>query len=192
MTKTITYKMKKYRSCKELALEYGMSLPTLDRYLKEGKDLEDFRQHFVSYRGVKYKTIQEFMNTFNISYKSAVQVLRKNRDVEECKKSFIEVEGVKYRSLSAAARAYGLTYKTVKGRLKRGMSLHDAVTTTQRLNRTLSCDHLGNRYESFADMARAYGIPDDILLQRIGNAGWDIERALTTPVRKYRKRIKKC
>ena len=95
---------------------------------------------------------------------------------------------MKYRSLSAAARAYGLTYKIVKERLKKGMSLIDAVTTTQRLNRMIACDHLGNKYESFADMARAYNIPASILLQRIDELGWDFERALTTPVRKYRKR----
>ena len=78
----IVYKGKEYFSYGELASAYGMSMPTLGRYLKEGKNLEDFKQRHVFYRGVEYRTIQDFMNSFNISYKSAMQVLRQNRDVE--------------------------------------------------------------------------------------------------------------
>ncbi len=43
-------------------------------------------------------------------------------------------------------------------------------------------DHLGNRYKSKAAMAEAYGLSRFVFDKR-EKAGWDLEKALTTPVR---------
>lgn len=51
-----------------------------------------------------------------------------------------------------------------------------------------SCkDHLGNTYDSYADLARAYGISTTLLWRRYKRDGWDLERALTTPTAKKSK-----
>lgn len=45
-------------------------------------------------------------------------------------------------------------------------------------------DHLGNEYPSFAAMARAYGLTMSMLRARLNAYGWDLEKALTTPLMK--------
>ena len=45
-------------------------------------------------------------------------------------------------------------------------------------------DHLGNKYPSFAAMARAYGLPAGTVYTRLHTYGWDLEKALTTPLMK--------
>lgn len=51
-----------------------------------------------------------------------------------------------------------------------------------------SCkDHLGNEYQSYADLARAYGIGTTLFWRRYKRDGWDLERALTTPTTKKAK-----
>lgn len=44
------------------------------------------------------------------------------------------------------------------------------------------CDHLGHKFKSLENMARAYCIEKERLRKRLA-AGWDIKRALTTPVK---------
>jgi hypothetical protein len=42
-------------------------------------------------------------------------------------------------------------------------------------------DHLGNKYNSMADMAEAYGLTRSLLSHRLCTKRWTLEQALTTP-----------
>lgn len=44
------------------------------------------------------------------------------------------------------------------------------------------------RKNNLSAKARAAGLPEAVVLQRVNKLGWDEERALTTPVRKNKKR----
>jgi len=43
-------------------------------------------------------------------------------------------------------------------------------------------DHKGNVYRSFNEMVRAYGLYPTTVHQRMQKYGWDLEKALTTPL----------
>ena len=43
-------------------------------------------------------------------------------------------------------------------------------------------DHKGVRYSSMADLAAAYGISTPTLINRL-KKGWDLEKALTAPLK---------
>ena len=42
-------------------------------------------------------------------------------------------------------------------------------------------DHLGNWYNSYYELAKAYGLSFSTLYGRIAKLGWSIEKALLTP-----------
>ena len=44
-------------------------------------------------------------------------------------------------------------------------------------------DHLGKEYHSFQAMARAYGLSSVMLSKRLNQYGWDLEKALTAPLK---------
>ena len=83
--------------------------------------------------------------------------------------------GRKYPSKRAMANEYGITVAMLKNRLRRGMSLEDALT---RPNQHYVTDHLGNLYTSKTAMLEAYGIHWNTYSGRIA-AGYSIEQALT-------------
>lgn len=77
--------------------------------------------------------------------------------------------------------AYGITAKCYDFRVRYlGFSQREALETPTTKNKTVK-DHLGNVYENTAKMANAYGLNGNALNQRLRN-GWDLERALTTPI----------
>ena len=47
-------------------------------------------------------------------------------------------------------------------------------------------DHNGKRFKSYSDMARYYNIDRQTLDRRLNTGGWSMEKALTTPIRKYK------
>lgn len=87
--------------------------------------------------------------------------------------------GVVYPSIVALARAYGVSADTVSRRLRDHISLEVALLP-ERLNRTLSRDHLGREYSSKREMFAAWGVPYERSVQRM-LLGWSVERVLTTP-----------
>ena len=77
--------------------------------------------------------------------------------------------------------AYGITTKCYDFRVRYlGFSQREALETPNKKNKTVK-DHLGNVYETTDKMANAYGLNGNALKQRL-RTGWDLERALTTPI----------
>lgn len=98
--------------------------------------------------------------------------------------------GNKYRSRSLMAKAYGISSLTVGDRLKRGWSMEEALTTpidtsnyrkTKKVTKVKVQDHLGNWYDSYYELAKAYGLSFSTLYGRVAKLGWSIEKALLTP-----------
>ena len=83
--------------------------------------------------------------------------------------------GRKYPSKVAMAKEYGITVDMLKNRLRKGMSLEDALTQPNHYHVT---DHLGNSHKSKTAMLEAYGIHWSTYSDRIA-AGYPPEEALT-------------
>ena len=100
--------------------------------------------------------------------------------------------GNKYRSLSLMARTYGIKPITLRNRLERGWSVREALTTsvdTPAHRKTWSVegikvqDHKGVWYNSYYELAKAYGLTISTLYGRLVRLGWSIEKALLTPAK---------
>lgn len=72
----------------------------------------------------------------------------------------------------------GLNYKTVRSRIKAGWSEEDAFTVPL----------MTGKNTAFSIRCKEHGLSYNLVWQRIHKLGWDEERALTTPVRKMRRR----
>lgn len=79
------------------------------------------------------------------------------------------------------AREAGITQQSLAARLKRGMSMKEALETP----RQSGIDHIvsyGGKEQCLEAWAQEVGINRSTLLYRLSN-GWDVERALFAPVR---------
>ena len=94
------------------------------------------------------------------------------------KKSCIDHLGNNYSSQEEMCNHYGISSGTFIGRIKRGYSLEEALTSKSWNHKV--CDHLGNEFASNEDMAQSYGITKKMLIMRL-HLGWTLEKALTTP-----------
>lgn len=93
-------------------------------------------------------------------------------------------EGHWFRSFNAMCVHWGIPTNVAHKRLVRGRTLRYALTAPLAGRRTRACsDHLGHEYASISAMCRAYGIPHDTFRYRVGS-GWDLKKALETPLKK--------
>lgn len=91
-----------------------------------------------------------------------------------------------FRTASELSITYGIVWSTIRKRLKKGMSLSDAVHTPlveHHRNGKSTKDHLGNEYDSLGEMLLKYNMTYENYSSR-KSAGWDLCRILTTPVNK--------
>ncbi len=99
-------------------------------------------------------------------------------------------KGNVFHSLPEMCRFYGIEDpKKYRNRLKLGWSQEKALTTPFRkmvYKREPVTDHIGNPFPTKKAMCTHYGITVNHYLFRI-KQGWSLEKALTTPVRKYEK-----
>lgn len=77
-------------------------------------------------------------------------------------------------------KVYNKKAATVKSRIERGWNLKDALTKESNpFNMPKECkDHLGNYYESFIEMCKAYKKDSTTVKARL-RKGWTLEAALT-------------
>lgn len=61
------------------------------------------------------------------------------------------------------------------------------------MSKKIPCvDHLGNKYESRAEMLRVYNISDVAFLHRLNKLHWSLEKTLTEPKNQYKSTAIKC
>lgn len=101
--------------------------------------------------------------------------------------------GGSYRTITGIARLTGVSADTIRGRLKRGMSITDAVYDGHLQQRPKpDQDPIrsieGKRFYTFdgkslslSGWAKRLGIKEATLRDRIHQHGWSVERAFTTP-----------
>ena len=165
----------------------------------------------VDHLGNEFKSLSQMLKHWGIS--PATYYNRTHKEglsMEEAltkpiakKFSFQEVTdhlGNKYRSLSLMARTYGIKPITLSDRLERGWSIREALTTpvdTSTLRKTVNVkgikvqDHKGVWYNSYYELAKAYGLTISTLYGRLVRLGWSIEKALLTPTQERKSGTRK-
>ena len=90
----------------------------------------------------------------------------------------VDHQGRAFESFEQLARHYAMCPDTLKHRLKRGMSLEQALTMPARRGQHVACkDHLGNVYYTFTDMCNFWGVKYYTFISRL-NKGLSIEECL--------------
>ena len=126
---------------------------------------------------------------YNIPYKALCTRLKRKWSLKRALTTPIhnctDHLGNAFESRKAMAEFYNIPYLLLNRRLEREWSLERALTTPNGKPRgkyVHSCiDHLGNEFESRKAMAEFYSVPHRVLNRRL-ERGWNIKRALTTPV----------
>ena len=116
------------------------------------------------------------------------------------KREVADHKGNSYRSVAQMARSYGIASITLHERLKRGWSVEEALTTpvdtssyrkSKKITNVKVQDHLGNWYDSYYALAKAYDLSFSTLYGRVIKLGWSIEKALLTPTQSRTSKRKK-
>lgn len=90
----------------------------------------------------------------------------------------VDHQGRIFESFEQLARHYRMCPDTLKHRLKRGLSLEQALTTPARRGQHVQCkDHQGNVYYTFTDMCQFWGVGYSTFISRI-NRGLSVEECL--------------
>lgn len=90
----------------------------------------------------------------------------------------VDHQGRSFESFEQLARNYAMCTDTLKHRLKRGLSLEQALTSPVRRGQHVACkDHKGNVYYTFTDMCKRWGAKYSTFISRL-TRGLSIEECL--------------
>ena len=148
-------------------------------------------REITDHRGQKFKNCEEMCDFWGVdleNYNCRVHSLKwtKERALTtpvktrtKIKLPTVDHRGQSFESFEQLARHYGMCPDTLKHRLKRGMSLEQALTTPARRGQHVQCkDHLGNVYYTFTDMCNFWGAKYSTFISRL-TRGLSIEECLT-------------
>lgn len=205
----------RFESIAAIAKTYKKSAATIYQRLKRGWNLQDavnvpFLGKIKVYKGKE--SVDHKGNHYNsfsamcIAYDKSSDLVQKRLDrgwnLQDAltmssqarrlaSKVSYDHKGNRYDSFSAMCRAYSINIQTCFTRLRRGMSLEQALTTSKKsvnhakkkrcVLQRKAFDHAGNRYKTFKDMCKAYKLNDFCVHARL-RAGWSLQDALTKPL----------
>lgn len=159
---------------------------------------QPIRDHF----GHEFKNLGAMARAYGIEHERLRKRLAAGWDVRRAlttpikespyTKPVVAPNGVKYPNYRAMCDAYGVPYERFKSRISfRGWGMEQALTNYKYSGASIPArDHTGRDFHSLSEMARAWGVTPNCLLGRL-NAGWSIERALTTPQKDIKKKYEK-
>ena len=147
-------------------------------------------REITDHQGRKFKTCTEMCEFWDVdldAYKCRVHSLKwtKERALTTPVKTrvrrtlpTIDHQGQTFESFEQLAKNYGMCPDTLKHRLKRGLSLKEALTMPVRRGQHVVCkDHLGTVYWTFTDLCKHWGVKYNTFIYRF-NRGLSIEECL--------------
>ena len=147
-------------------------------------------REIIDHQGRKFKTCEEMCDFWGIDldvYRCRVHSLKwtKERALTTPAKTRIRIklptidhQGRIFESFEQLARFYAMCPDTLKHRLKRGLSLEQALTTPVRRGQHVQCkDHLGDVYYTFTDMCTRWQVKYSTFISRL-NRGLSVEECL--------------
>jgi hypothetical protein len=100
--------------------------------------------------------------------------------------------GQKFKTKTEMCKHWGVGFRAFCSRIRGGLDLETALTSpvspSHRLKINRYTDHQGNKFSTKAEMCKYWGV-DCILLNSRLSRGWDLEKALTTPIGAVYKRV---
>lgn len=147
-------------------------------------------REITDHQGRKFKSCEEMCEHWGVDldvYRCRVHSLKwtKERALTTPVKTRIrrtlpttDHQGRAFESFEQLARHYAMCPDTLKHRLKKGMSLEQALTMPVRRGQHVACkDHLGTVYYTFTDMCEHWGVKYTTFISRL-NRGLSIEECL--------------
>lgn len=147
-------------------------------------------REITDHQGRKFKTCTEMCDFWGVdleNYNCRVHSLKwtKERALttpvktrRKMKLPTTDHKGRTFESFEQLARHYAMCPDTLKHRLKKGMSLEQALTMPVRRGQHVQCkDHLGTVYYTFTDMCDHWGVKFSTFISRL-NRGLSIEECL--------------
>lgn len=108
-------------------------------------------------------------------------------------KPVIDHLGNEYKSIKSMAMHYGLPDYVVSTRIKKGWTMQEVLTTPckqivqHHFDKNNISDHMGNIFNSQKEMCEYWNVDRNSFDKRL-QSGWSVEKALTTPTKKYKKK----
>ena len=147
-------------------------------------------REITDHQGRKFKSCDEMCSFWGVdldAYRCRVHSLKwsKERALTTPVKTRLRMKlpatdhkGQIFESFEQLAKHYAMCPKTLKNRLKRGLSLEQALTMPVRRGQHVACkDHLGNVYYTFTDMCDFWGVKYTTFISRL-NRGLNVEECL--------------
>lgn len=147
-------------------------------------------REITDHQGRKFKTCAEMCDFWGVDldvYRCRVHSLKwtKERALTTPVKTRVRMklptvdhQGRSFESFEQLARHYTMCPNTLKHRLKKGMSLEEALTMPVRRGQHVACkDHLGTVFWSFTDMCAWWGVKYNTFISRL-TQGLSIEECL--------------
>jgi hypothetical protein len=195
-----------YNNLKDMCSHYHTSVKTYRTRLSQGMTIEQAltgpnirnKKLVVDHLGNGYNSLEELADAYGIKYGALRSRLYLGWNLERALTTPVAGQSSKpkdhlgnsYNSIKDMCRHYGIPYGVYYNRLNQGMTIEQALTKPKEHirggHKRQIADHLGNQYDRLKDLADAYDISYGLLQSRLYH-GWDIERALTTPVRESSK-----
>lgn len=176
-----------FSSRKEFADYLGITATLLSKYLKKGMTAEEIVASGVGkckyrYNGKSFKARTHLVKELGMSYESVSRYMKLGLSVEEIaeRSRRVEYEGVVYADVSKLAVAYGINANTLKTRLRKGMSLEDAISTYVKPRSTVIA-YNGVVYKSIASLCKTLNL-DAVVVRKRLSLGWDLSYAIECPV----------
>ena len=162
---------KEYSNLRLLANEYGLNENTLYQRFHRGKRGDEL---------IPLKKRKNYMKPIKqINYR-------------------YEVEGKRFKTYDELSKYYGVKVVTIRTRLKRGLSLEEALGVAKTPDLRFKKNNLkkskrsakdvdlvvdGVKYESFSQLAKSFGLKPYIVTQRINEYGYTAEEAVKKPLK---------
>ena len=133
-------------------------------------------------------TIKDIAKTVNCTPETISAFLKENNiEHRGMKKKITDHLGNVYDSFTEMAKVYSIHETSIRIRIKKGMSLEQALTTETTKPIKIN-DHFGNEFSSIEELCRFYNINSKTFTWRL-KKGWPIEKALTVKDKRPKKSV---
>lgn len=163
----------------------GRGIIMCDEWLDKDNGFVNFRNWSIQNGYIDKLTIDRINNNGNYEPNNCRWVTRKEQQNNRRCNTLLTYKG-ETKSIAQWSEQLGVNHMTLRGRLARGWSVEKTLTTKPIIPNKI-CQYNSVTYNNetykLTEWAKRVNIDYNVLRLRI-QRGWDIEKALTTPVRK--------